>query len=193
MAHEKTFPTATSSAVPGHPNPSIKGEYGAKTMNWSAINQLIKQKNGKPARRVKGFGLYRHVEYLNSPCGLIVLAHQENGQVDGIHPASISDSVKTFNCIVEPLQDRLYSRVRYSCHWLNRRQQGSLVLEAYGRMIDQGDPEAILLTPKHTFQMHVYMTAHGHVVAVEDRDEVHVIARHDELAKTNLAELPKAA
>jgi hypothetical protein len=193
VAHDTSYPAETATLVLVHANAYIKSEYSAKTMNWSAINQLIKQKNGRPACRVKGFSRYRHVEYLNSSIGLIVPAHQENDQVDGIHPASISESVKTFTSIVEPLTGAKYSGERYSCHWLNRRLQGSLVLAAYGRMIDQGDPEAILLTPKHTFRMHVYMTAHGPVVVVEDREEVHVIARHDELAKMNLAELPKAA
>lgn len=179
--------TAPYTAAPGHATGSIPTDYSVKIMIWSAIDQMVKHKNGKPARRVEGFARYRHVEYLNSPLGLIVLAHQENDQVDGIHPSSISDSVRTFTSIVEPLSERRYSGVSYSSHWLNRRKQGSLVLAAYGRMINQGDPEAVLLTPKHTFRLHVYLTAHGPVVAVEDRDNVHVIAQHEKFA-TNLTE-----
>lgn len=117
--------------------------------------------------------LYSHVEYMNSPHGLIVLAHHNNvsGQVDGIHPASLSHSIDRPNNIIEPLKARdgtVFARepVAYNSHWITRRSQGGLVLAGFGRMIDGGDPEAHCVeAPKgEGFTMTVYETPSGPVI-----------------------------
>lgn len=130
--------------------------------------------------------LYSYVEYMNSPHGLIVLAHHGDsaGQVDGIHPASLSHSIGRPNNIVEPLtacDGTVFARdpVAYNSHWIGRRSQGGLVLAAFGRMIDGGDQEApSFKAPEgEGFTMTVYDAPNGPVVGVFDANEdvVHVI------------------
>ncbi len=161
-------------------NFSIKAEYIAETMTVRDLYKLMKINGSNLYRRIPGFDTeYRFVEYLNSPHGLIVLAHQLNEQVDGIHPSSLSGAISTefgFN-IVEPLPDDEFSGERYSAHWMGRKQQGSLVLAGFGRMIDQGDPEAPCLpSGLLTYRMSVYPLPGGPIVALRIYDIVHVIA-----------------
>ncbi|MGN7771550.1 hypothetical protein [Phyllobacterium sp. 22552] len=125
---------------------------------------------------------YSYVEYLNSPCGLVVLAHQGdfNGQVDGIHPARLSHSIESTLNIIEPLKghDKALFRnspVGYNMHWMTRRSQGSLVLTAFDRMIDGGDPEAPYLkvgddddSSDGFFSVAVYDAPHGPVIGIHD-------------------------
>ncbi len=75
-----------------------------------------------------GDELYSHVEYMNAPQGLILLAHHDDivGQVDGIHPAALSDSIDRPVNIIEPLaafDGKLFTRnpVAYNSHWMTRR------------------------------------------------------------------------
>lgn len=118
---------------------------------------------------------YQQVEYLNAPAGLIVLAHHAyvRGQVDGIHPASLSHHIDDAPAIVEPFgRSGVYAE-----HYLPRKWQGALVIGAFGRMIDAGDPEA----PRFTrdvgyFTLETFDGPDGPIVAViEKRDTIHVI------------------
>lgn len=133
-----------------------------------------------------GAELYSHVEYMNAPQGLIVLAHHDDivGQVDGIHPATLSDSIDRPNNIVEPLaafDGRLFalSPVAYNSHWMSRRSQGGLLLAGFGRMIHGGAPEAHCLEEPDSecFSMTIYDAPHGPIIGVFDLDAevVHVI------------------
>lgn len=123
-------------------------------------------------------GRYNHVEYLSAPAGLIILAHQSDktGQVDGIHPASLSSSIDRPQNIIEQLEG-CQSETPYNIHWMTRRSQGWLVREAFGRMIHAGDPEAPSLSTNGQVALHFYSTASGFFVGlVEDGAHcVHVI------------------
>ena len=123
-------------------------------------------------------GGYYHVEYLSAPQGLIVLAHREadGGQVDGIHPASLSRYVDSDRNIIEPL---LGSDNGYAVHYLTRRQHGGLVLGAYGRMIHAGAPEAPGFSrDSGSFKLVIFNEANGPIVCViEEQDIIHVIER----------------
>jgi hypothetical protein len=72
--------------------------------------------------------------------------------------------------------------IAYNRHWLTRRSQGGLVLAAFGRMIDGGDPEAprFLAAEDSTLQMSVHDTPSGPLFFVfpgndGGDDVVHVI------------------
>jgi len=128
------------------------------------------------AQGIRLRGGYHHVEYLSAPQGLIVLAHQNSfdGQVDGIHPVTLSEYVSDDRNIVEPLVGR---ETGYAVHYLNRRQQGGLVFGAFGRMIDAGAPEAPAFEiEKGEFVLEVIATPAGPMVAViENAKNVHLI------------------
>lgn len=122
---------------------------------------------------------YGRVEYLNSPCGLIVLAHQNTvaGQVDGIHPANLSESINRPANIVEPFKRRDPTTPAYNAHYMTRRSQGGMVLEAFGRMIDGGDPLAPMLTTERRFSLEIFDAPFGPVAAVTEigSDTVYLI------------------
>ena len=128
------------------------------------------------ARGIMLRGGYHHVEYFNAPQGLIVLAHQNtiDGQVDGIHPVSLSEHVDHPRNIIEPL---VGANSGYAVHYLARRQHGGLVLGAFGRMIDAGDPEApAFQVEEGELVLEVFSTPAGPIVAiVEDAQNVHLI------------------
>lgn len=145
----------------------------------------------KPLSRpvVEADTYYSHIEYMNSPLGLLVLAHRDYDEVvEGVHPANISHSIKTPKNFVQPLagdDGTAFGRepVAYDSHWLTRRSQGALVLAAFGRMIDGGAPEAprFLATGDSTLQMSVHDTPSGPVFFIfaspDDgtEDLVHVV------------------
>lgn len=127
---------------------------------------------------------YDPVEYLNSPHGLIVLAHQNTvaGQIDGIHPANLSGSISHNRNIVEPLKadDGMVfnnTPTATNLHWMTRRSQGALVLEAFGRMIDSDAPEACVLTSPEPMALEIYDAPFGPVIALFDSftNDVHII------------------
>jgi hypothetical protein len=128
------------------------------------------------ARGIRLRGGYHHIEYLSAPQGLIVLAHQNasHGQVDGIHPVSLSEYVDDDRNIIEPLVGRDSG---YAVHYLNRKQQGSLVLGAFGRMIAAGAPEAPAFhVEKGEFVLEMFSTPMGPMVAaIENAKKVHLI------------------
>lgn len=113
---------------------------------------------------------YDCVEYLNSPSGLIVLAHHNAvaGQIDGIHPAELSRRIDRPANIVEPLKRRDSTSPSYCAHYMTRRSQGGLVLEAFGRMIDGGDPLAPMLTTERRFSFEIFDAPFGPVVTVTE-------------------------
>ncbi|GAK71145.1 hypothetical protein RRU01S_15_00700 [Agrobacterium rubi TR3 = NBRC 13261] len=130
-----------------------------------------KASRGWPVKRFNG--KYNCVEYLNSPSGLIILAHQNtrDRQVDGIHPAVLSESINSDRNIVEPLKSHSgnpfsNSPVEYNMHWMTRRSQGALIQKAFGRMIDQGDKEAYVIELSTSVQLAIYDAPFGLVIAL---------------------------
>lgn len=159
--------------------------YTHKTLNRNEFMSYMKTLSGPD---IEADTFYSHIEYLNSPHGLIVLAHRDYDEViEGFHPANLSDSVIAPNNRIEPLKGDsgiLFSRepIAYNQHLMTRRSQGGLVLAAFGRMIDGGDPEAPRFLPPEDFtlQMSVHDTPEGPVFFVfscdeENGDVVHVI------------------
>ena len=115
---------------------------------------------------------YGHVEYLNSPSGVIVLAHQNTtvGQIDGIHPTSVSGSITGSRNIIEPFRTTESAPIAYNLHWMTRRSQGALIHDAFGRMVDSSDPEAHAVeTPEgEAMGMAIYDAPFGPVIALFD-------------------------
>ncbi len=136
---------------------------------------------------------YSHIEYMNSPHGLVVLAHRDYDEgVEGIHPASLSHAIKTPKNIVEPFvgdDGNVFNcdPAAYNSHCLTRRSQGDLVFAAFGRMIDGGDPEAprFLAPEDSTLQMSIHDTPNGPMLLVfpcgDGEDVVHVIRPVNEM------------
>jgi hypothetical protein len=121
---------------------------------------------------------YAEIEYFNSPEGLIVFAHDDtiDGQVDGIHPTSISNSILSNRNIVEPLKGKNSGALDYNLHYMTRRSQGSLILKAFGRMIHGGDKEAISISADKFLKLEFYNTKLGLIIgAIEGTDPVWVI------------------
>lgn len=131
---------------------------------------------------------YYNVEYLNSPKGLIVLAHQntDDGQVDGIHPTTISEAIMTSRNIIEPLKSKQSGALEYNVHYMTRRSQGTLILEAFGRMINGGDEEAISISTEKFFKLEFYNTNLGLVIGVIEGIDRVCIIRPNELQDTEL-------
>lgn len=159
--------------------------YTHETLNFEGYLAYVKTLSG-PVIEPDAF--YSHIEYMNSPHGLIVLAHRDYDEVvEGIHPAKLSESISVPKNIVEPLEgdygdDFGRELITYNRHWLTRRSQGSLVLAAFGRMIDGGDPEAprFIAPEDSTLQMSVHDTPDGPVFCVfsgngETENVVHII------------------
>lgn len=75
-------------------NADLVAYYTHETMTVDAFRSYVAGLVGRRKVRptVKMIAPYEAVEYLNSPAGLIVLAHQNTiaGQVDGIHPSILS-------------------------------------------------------------------------------------------------------
>lgn len=153
--------------------------YTHETMNRKAFRRYVASTYGKagvkPTLNLKAH--YEYVEYLNSPAGLLILAHRKfNGeQVDGIHPATISHSIESFRNIIEPLSQS--DAPNFNAHYMTRRSQGGLILKAFGRMIDGGDPEAHSLTSETYLQVEVFAAPYGPLIGVIDReaDTVYVV------------------
>lgn len=122
---------------------------------------------------------YRAVEYLNSPVGVIVLAHHDTaaGQIDGIHPVCISDSINRPANIIEPFSRATENAPAYNAHYMTRRSQGGMVLAAFGRMVDGGDESAPKVETENRFMIEVFYSADGPVFGVIDNeaDKVHII------------------
>lgn len=132
--------------------------YGHATMRAETFDVF-----SKGWRSIRLGESYGHVEYFNSSHGLIVLAHQNSvaGQIDGIHPASLSGSIASDRNLVEPLRDSdgaafNHAPIAFNLHWMTRRSQGALILDAFGRMIDGGDPEANMLTSPEPMALEIY-------------------------------------
>ncbi|MCQ0989941.1 hypothetical protein [Jiella marina] len=84
---------------------------------------------------------FYHLEYINSPVGLVVLAHHGMNGCEAIHPAAFDFEAATG---LKPLDTEPVPGVasNFLRHSIRRRQTGSLVLAACGRMIHAGEPEA---------------------------------------------------
>jgi len=146
------------------------------------VSNIVGRKKVRPS--VCLYARYYSVEYLNAPSGLVILAHQDSddAQVDGIHPAAIGKSVDNFRNIVEPLKGTSTDAPAYNVHYITRRSQGGLVREAFGRMIQQGGPEAPHVSTDKSFYLEIYNTRIGPIVgAVESFETVYVIRPADAL------------
>lgn len=131
---------------------------------------------------------YTMVEYFNSPVGLIVFAHHNSieGQVDGIHPAALSDSIVSPRNTIEPLKGNSADTMAYNVHYITRRSQGALVLKAFGRQIQGGDEEAPWFKTSESFRLEVYNLETGPIIgAIESKDRVCVI-RPKHLQRKNM-------
>lgn len=96
-----------------------------ETMDRKAFRSLVTKAFGYGGQKGAFLrGGYRMVEYFNSPHGLIVYAHRADDQVDGIHPASLSESIRSFRNIIEPLHHSRYEGTKYNVHYMTRRSQG---------------------------------------------------------------------
>lgn len=113
---------------------------------------------------------------MNAPAGLIVIAHHFDfaGQVDGIHPVSLSAQVEGAGCTVLPFGQS----GTYSMHFMSRKWQAKLVHAAFGRMIHSGHPEApsVDRDDEGYSTLEVFDSPEGPIVAViESAAVVHVI------------------
>jgi hypothetical protein len=151
-----------------------------ETMSLAAFRSYVTDGNTKKLVRpsLVLVAPYTMVEYFNSPVGLIVFAHHNTiaGQVDGIHPAALSDSIVSPHNIIEPLTGSGDNAMAYNVHYMTRRSQGSLVLKAFGRTIQGGEEEAPWFKTGKSFQLEVYNLKTGVVIgAIENEDRVCVI------------------
>lgn len=156
---------------------AVVGVYTDATMSLEDFHAYVVGVVGRKKVRpsVSLCGPYRHIEYLNPPSGLLVLAHHDtiDGQVDGIHPAAIGKSIANFRNIIEPLKG---SGPAYNVHYMTRRSQGALVFEAFGRMIDGGEAGAHSFLSDSHFWLEIYNTSFGPIVGmIKSTDCVHVI------------------
>jgi len=137
--------------------------YSHETMSKQSFADFLA--NPDTELRMYPAARYDRVEYMNSPFGLIVLAHHGDiaGQIDGIHPKAISESITGPRNIIEPFT-RSETLPDYNVHYMTRRSQGGLVLAAFGRMIDSGDPLAPSISTERNLKLEVYNTPAGPVV-----------------------------
>lgn len=152
--------------------------FSHRTMSRKAFRVYITQVYGWRGKR--GLTLtanYKHVEYMSAPDGLIVLAHHDTiaGQVDGIHPVANSKHIEHWANIIEPLT----SDCDHVVHYMTRKSQGGLMLGAFGRMIQPGDPEAkAFQRDSGRFVIELFNGPKGPIVAIiENADTVHLIER----------------
>lgn len=157
-------------------SPATAATYQHETMSRKDFRAYIANVFGHRGER--GLILkapYRYIEYFSAPAGLIVLAHHDDytGQVDGIHPVSLSGHVEGLQSIIEPLSPNS----RYAAHYLPRKWQGQLVLAAFGRQIKAGAPEAPSIeTDDGFFSLEIFDAPTGPIVGVLDgKSKVHVI------------------
>jgi hypothetical protein len=155
-------------------------EYTVNTISRKEFRSRVAQLVGKRQARGLTFKApYYSVEYLNSPVGLIIFAHHDTveGQIDGIHPAGVSESINRPVNIIEPLDADAGGLHSYNVHYMTRRSQGPLILKAFGRMIHQGEPEAPSLKTNGRFSLEIINTPAGPIVGVTEYggDVVHVI------------------
>ena len=131
---------------------------------------------------------YKEIEYFNSPKGLIVFAHQDtfDSQVDGVHPNTIGKSIENERNIIEPLKGKHSGPSGYNVHYMTRRSQGSLILEAFGKMIHGGDEEAISVSTKKSFTLVFHNTVNGLIIgAIEGDSRVCIIRpKHLQVVKS---------
>lgn len=167
-------PTAAFLRQEGAPSPT---SYGHETMSRKAFRSYVAKVYGWRGVRGTVFRApYQQVEYLNAPAGLVVLAHHDDyaGQVDGLHPASLSHHVEGWASIVQP-----FGRPGggYAMHFLPRKWQGKLVIGAFGKMIQAGSPQApSFQTEEDYFTLEAFDGPDGPIVAViKDAGTVHVI------------------
>lgn len=155
--------------------------YTDETMTLAAFSSFISGAVGGTKVRASAVLVapYCQVEYLNSPKGLVVLAHHDTiaGQVDGIHPPEISKSIKSERNIVELLKGSHRDAPVYNVHYMTRKSQGFLVQEAFGRMVHGGDEDAPSVSSEKNFRrLEIYNTKLGPIIgAIESDDRVCVI------------------
>lgn len=165
--------------------------YTHKTISSVELQEYTKNLSGHV---IEADTYYSHIEYMNSPQGIIVLAHRDDDEViEGIHPANLSDSINNAKNIIHPLADGdgnvfCTKPIAYNQHWMTRRSQGNLVLAALGKMIDSGDEAAPHFLPEEDYmlQMSIYDTPNGPVFLIfpageYDSDVVHVIRPAEEV------------
>lgn len=158
----------------------VGATFADETMTLAAFRSFVCASVGRNKVRpsVNLVAPYWEVEYLNSPEGLVVLAHHDTiaGQVDGIHPTTIGKSIVNDWNIIEPLKGLQRDAPAYNVHYMTRRSQGALVREAFGRMVHGGDDEAPSVSTEKSFCLEIYNTKIGPIIgAIESRDRVCVI------------------
>lgn len=161
-----------------------------ETMTLAAFRSYVSDGNTKKLGRpsLVLVAPYTMVEYFNSPVGLIVFAHHNTiaGQVDGIHPVALSDSIVSAHNIIEPLAGTGANAMAYNVHYMTRRSQGALVLKAFGRTIRGGDEEAPWFETSNSFKLEVHNLEAGPIIgAIESKDRVCVI-RPKHLQRKNM-------
>lgn len=161
-------------------------KFALETMTRKRFKSLVGAKLGdENLNRAEMNGAYKHVEYFNSPYGLIVFAHQSNGQVDGVHPAILSKSIEAPVNIIQTFGDD----ESYSVHWINRRWQGALLISAFGRVIHPDEAEAHLVETKRRFSLDMFSSPLGLIVGICEGENVHALyATAEEEAKVATAE-----
>ncbi|MDN2580879.1 hypothetical protein [Aquibium sp. ELW1220] len=127
---------------------------------------------------------YEVIEYFNTPAGLIVFGHRgylHNEQVDGIHPASITNSIDRPQNISEPFCCADDQCPAYNVHYMTRKSQGIMLMEAWpdGRPAYEISPENLFKIDVDSggfYSLEAFKTPLGPIVAVfEPSGIVHVI------------------
>lgn len=158
--------------------------FSCRTMKAEECDEYLRATNSRRHARGRIFGArYKFIEYMDSPKGLLVLAHRSDDHlVDGIHPSCISETVSAYGNVV-PLGS---ADSGYALHVVSSRQQGSLVRESFGRMVDAGAPEAPSIRCNDgMLRLGVYLRETGPLVCVASRpDMVHVIESEAQPARS---------
>lgn len=101
--------------------------------------------DGADYRFMSYTGDYYSLEYLNSPCGVIVFAFHDRNGLDTFYPASFDFKERTgitpFDDMITPATDN--DNPGFLRHAMGRKVNGYVVHGAFGEMVPEGDPRAI--------------------------------------------------
>lgn len=132
--------------------------------------------DGADYRFMSYTGEYYSLEYLNSPCGIIVFAFHDRNGLDAFYPASFDFKERTgitpFHDMISPATDN--KNPGFLRHAMGRKVNGYVVHGAFGEMVAEDDPRAVSMNEEFS-RLDVFDSPAGLIVAARMGRQRYVI------------------
>lgn len=151
--------------------------YQHTLMTAAAFDKIVERAyDGGQAHYMNLWSDFYELEYLNSPCGLIVFAFHDYNGLETFYPASFDFKERTG---ITPGNDEIVPATKieepkFMRHSMGRKINGFVVRGAFGEMVQQDDPRAVQMS-RDFKRLDVFDSPMGLIVAAHEGRRRYVI------------------